>query len=396
MRWGVFVRLRGEKTKSDCGPDEKWARRSGLLLAALIVLTATAGGTGRPAMAAGLDAEEVQSGYRRVLATLAAGDEDQALEELFVFETGVLGEMPRPGKVEDFWRFKLRVIRGLIESQTVEVLVPVAVFHHDAYLLYRERRRPILAGHSRTMAQELAEVYAVRAETQEANVFAGWMLTSFASFHQLSRSVSTSIAVYGRALELDPANRAAIMGLAISFERRAEYERAIEALQKALRIDPGNAEARLRLALCADRKEGVDKGAIRSQLERVLTESEVEPWVRSVAFQELARQYLDEGRTETAERIIRRGLSELPGDQQLSIQLSAILDARRRPGEALKVLTSIETGDWNHSSPRQIYDQWPTKGLAEAREWMRQKMFDRLPLIGKGLSASRIAMEKDS
>jgi tetratricopeptide (TPR) repeat protein len=347
-------------------------------------------------MAAALQAEEVQSGYRQVLATLAAGDEDQALEELFVFETGVLGEMPRPGKVEDFWRLKLRVIRGLIESQSVEVLVPVAVFHHDAYLLYRERRRPILAGHSRTMAQELAELYAARAQTQQANVFAGWMLTSFASFHQLSRSVSTSIAVYGRALELDPANRAAIMGIAISYERRAEYERAIEALQRALRIDPGNAEARLRLALCAARQEGVDGAAIRSQLERVLAESGAEPWVRSVAFQELARLYLDEDRTESAERIIRRGLTELPGDQQLSIQLSAILDARRRPREALQVLREIDTGDWNHSSPRQIYDRWPTKGLAEARERMRQIMLNRLPLIAKGLSASRIAVEKDS
>ena len=362
----------------------------------LLVLAATAPVAGRPAIAASLKAEEVQPGYRQVLATLAAGDEDQALEELFAFETGLLGELPRPGMVESFWRFKLRVIRDLAASQSFEVLVPIAVFHHDAYILYRDRRRPILAAHSRTMALELAETYAERVDTLEARVFAGWMLTSFGSFHQLSRSVSTSIAVYRRALELDPSNRAAIMGIAVSFERRAEYERAIEALQQALRIDRKNAEARLRLALCALRHQGMDKVAARIQLERVIADSEAEPWVRSVAFQELARFYLEEEQTDAAERVIRRGLAELPGDQQLSIQLAALLDARRRPREALQVLGEIDTGDWNHFSPRQIYDRWPTKGLDEAREMMRQIMLDRLPLIANGLSAGAIAEERGS
>jgi tetratricopeptide (TPR) repeat protein len=347
-------------------------------------------------MAATLKAEEVQPGYRQVLATLAAGDEDLALEELFAFETGVLGEMPRPGKVEKFWRFKLRVIRDLAQSQSAEVILPIAVFHHDAYLLYRERQRPILAAHSRTMAGELAEFYASRAKSQDANVFAGWMLTSFGSFHQQSRSLSTSIAVFRRALELDPANRAAIMGIAVSYERRAEYERAIQALQQALRVDRQNAEARLRLALCTARQEESDIDAARVDLERVIAEGTAEPWVRSVAFQELARLHLEEKQTETAERLIRQGLAELPRDQQLAIQLAAILDARRKPKEALKVLEGIETGDWNQVSPRQIYDRWPTKGLAEARDMMRQMMFKRLPLIADGLAAAPNVEETDS
>ncbi|MGB3562324.1 MAG: tetratricopeptide repeat protein [Thermoanaerobaculia bacterium] len=388
--------MRGENTESGCGPDERRADRAGLLLAALLVLAATAPVTGRPATAATLKAEEVQPGYRQVLATLAAGDEDRALEELFAFETGVLGELPRTGKVESFWRFKLRVIRDLAASQSVEVLVPIAVFHHDAYLYYRERRRPILAAHSRTMAGELAEVYASRAESQDANVFAGWMLTSFGSFHQQSRSVSTSIAVFRRALELDPGNRSALMGIAVSFERRADYERAIQALQQAVHLDRQDAEARLRLALCTARQEESDKDAARVDLERVIAEGTAEPWVRSVAFQELARLHLEEEQTETAEQVIRQGLAELPGDQQLAIQLAAILDARRRPKEALKALEEFETGDWNHVSPRQIYDAWPTEGLAAARDTMRQMMFERLPLIADGLAATPIVDERDS
>ena len=396
MRRGVPVSIRGEKTKSECGLGEKRASRSGLLLVALLVVVAVAPVAGRPAMAATLKAEEVQPGYRQVLATLAAGDEGQALEELFAFETGVLGEMPRPGKVEAFWRLKLRVIRDLAQSQSVEVLVPIAVFHHDAYLLYRERRRPILAAHSRTMAGELAEFYASRAESQDANVFAGWMLTSFGSFHQQSRSVSTSIAVFRRALELDPANRAAIMGIAVSFERRAEYERAIQALEQALRLDQQNAEARLRLALCTARQEEADRVAARKDLERVIAEEGAESWVRSVAFQELARLYLEVGESEAAERLIRQGQAEMPGDQQLAIQLAAILDVRRRPKEALQVLGGVQTGDWNHVSPRQIYDRWPTKGLAEARDTMRQMMVARLSLVADGLAAAPMAEEKGS
>jgi tetratricopeptide (TPR) repeat protein len=387
MLWEVPDCLRGEIAKSDRGPQVRRKSRFGFLIGALLVLAATALSSGRPALAAALKADDVQPGYRQVLAILAAGDAEQALEELFAFETGVLGELPRSGKVETFWRFKLRVIRDLAASQSFEVLVPIAVFHHDAYLLYRERRRPILAAHSRTMAGELAEVYASKAESHDANVFAGWMLTSFGSFHQQSRSVSTSIAVFRRALELDPANRAAIMGIAVSFERRADYERAIQALDRALRLDRQNAEARLRLALCTARQEESDKEAARVDLERVIAEGMGEPWVRSVAFQELARLRLEEEQTDLAEQIIRRGLAELPGDQQLAIQLAAILDAGRRPKEALKVLEGIETGDWNHVSPRQIYDRWPTDGLAEARDTMREMMVERLPLIADGLAA---------
>jgi tetratricopeptide (TPR) repeat protein len=388
MRCGVPVPLQKAMTKSDSKWGKKRVRPSTHLLAALIALAATTQGAGRPAGAATLKAEDVQPGYRQVLSTLAAGDENQALKELFAFETGVLGEMPRPGKVETFWRLKLRVIRDLAQSESVEVLLPISVFHHDAYLLYRERSRPMLAAHSRTMAGELAEFYASRAESQEANVFAGWVLTSIGSFHQQSRSVSTSIAVFRRALELDPGNRVAAMGIAVSFERRADYERAIEALEYALRIDQQNAEARLRLALCTARQEEADRVAARVDLERVITEETAEPWVRSVAFQELARLYLDEGESEAAERLIRDGLAQLPGDQQLAIQLAAILDARRRPKEALRVLGEFETGDWSHVSPRQIYDRWPTEGLAEARDTMRQMMVVRLPLIADGLAAT--------
>lgn len=396
MLRGNPVSIRQEKTESIYVPDGKRVGPTRLLPAVLFLFAAIAAITGPPVMAAALKAEDVQPGYRQVLATLAAGDEEQALEELYVFETGVLGELPRPGKVETFWRFKLRVIRDLAASQSVEVLVPIAVFHHDAYLLYRERRRPILAAHSRTMAGELAEFYASRAESQEANVFAGWMLTSFGSFHQQSRSVSTSIAVFRRALELDSANRAAIMGIAVSFERRADYERAIQALEQALRLDRENAEARLRLALCTARQEEADMNTARVELERVIAEEAADPWVRSVAYQELARIYLEEDRTAEAESLIRRGLEELPGDQQLAIQLAAILDVRRRPKEALKVLGKIQTADWNQVSPRQIYDSWPIKGLAEARDTMREMMAVRLPLIADGLAAAPTLEETGS
>jgi tetratricopeptide (TPR) repeat protein len=186
------------------------------------------------------------------------------------------------------------------------------------------------------------------------------------------------------------------MGIAVSFERRADYERAIQALEQALRLDRRNAEARLRLALCTARQEEADKNAARVDLERVIAEEAADPWVRSVAYQELARLYLEEDRTEEAEVLIRRGLEELPGDQQLAIQLAAILDVRRRPKEALKVLGEIQTADWNQVSPRQIYDSWPTKGLAEARDTMREMMTARLQLIADGLVAAPVAEERSS
>ncbi len=179
-----------------------------VLLVAAVVL---AGGLADRAAAAG-EPEALKAGYRRVLSVLAGGDEAEALSALFDFETGALGDLPTGRQLEDFWRLKLRVIRRLLESQTIEVLVPIVVLHHDALLMYRERHHPVLVAHSRKMASELAEIYAEKAGTRRAGLFAGWVFTSFGAYFQDSRSLTASARFFRRALDFDQENEEPLQG----------------------------------------------------------------------------------------------------------------------------------------------------------------------------------------
>ncbi len=350
-----------------------------LLLAAAIL--------GRPGPAAALPADEIREAYRGVLAVLASGDEERALDELFAFETDALGKEPWR-RIEQFWRLKLRVIRDLLDVQPIELLVPIIVLHHDAYLRYRDADRPTLAAHSRTMASELAEIYADRTSTSEARRFSAWVMSSFGAYLQESRSISSSAEFFLRAVNSDPTNDAALVALAAAYEKSAEYEAAILQLERAVRVNPGNHHARVRLAVCLARRGPAGHDAAVRQLERAVKADSSPDWVRSIAHQELARLRLAGGDDKAAEAVLRQGLERLPGDQQLIIQLAALLDAGRRRREAVRVLEGLTADRWSTDSPRLIYDTLPAEGIAETRQAMHQLMQSRLPSLQASLSGA--------
>ena len=324
--------------------------------------------------------EVFQAGYREVLELLSTGDVDRALEHLRKLEEKTLdGEMSQKA-IERLWTLKLRVIRDLIDAESLDVLVPIIVFHHQAAVIYRAERQPILAVHSRQMVDELTEFYIQRAEGDgKARVFAGWVFTSLAGFAQEMRSFAASRTLFARALERDPANEFAMLSLGVTLEMHAKYPEAIAYYQRILERRPGNAEARLRLALCHIRARENDTFEYRPlrEIAQVAQNPEAAAWVRSLAFQELASLHMKGERRAEAEAWLRRGLEALPEDQNQRIQLAALLERRGQRSEAQKLLAVIKATPEQGDSPRRRYDRVPTEGLPDARATMLRMMNSR-------------------
>lgn len=346
-------------------------------------IVATPPGLGKPPK---IGPNEIQTRYREVLSILAAGDQEGALEALYDFETLVVGEDQPWKRVEDFWRLKLRTLREMLDAESLDLLKPVIMLHHDANQMYLERDRPFLASHSRTMSVELAEIFADRANSSGAREFSGWVMTSLGAMLWHPSSVISSADLFYRAQLVDPGNPIALMGLGAAYERNASYEKAIEYFSRLLEMDPENSEASLHLALCQVRGDAPHRDQGLETL-RSFQGPGTPDWMRSIAHQEVARAEVAAEDVEAAEATVRRGLEALPGDQQLSLQLALLLDARRRPKEALAVLKSIEVADGQEPSPRLAYDVWEPNDLEAIRVRLAKDAELGLPVLASKVGA---------
>lgn len=329
----------------------------------------------------------IANGYREVLGRLASGEVDNALVDLSNLEKRALGESQSRKLVDTLWTTKLQVIRDLIQAESLDVLVPIIVFHHEAAAAYRDERQPVLALHSRHMVDELADYYAKRADDPKAEVFAGWVLSSLGGYVLEARSFSTSRSLFLRALDMDPANEVALLSVGISLEMHARYWEAVDYFERLLKVHPNHAEALLRSSLCRLKGNIPDEVGIRSlsRIQRVARDRDAADWVRSLAFQELAALHMREERREEAEAWLREGLEFSPTDQTLRIQLASLLERRGERREAQRVLKAIQPAPDSGDSPRRRYDRVATEGLEKGRETMRQMMAAHLELLSAGL-----------
>jgi tetratricopeptide (TPR) repeat protein len=331
---------------------------------------------------------EVKARYREILGTLAKGDREAALVELVDFEREVVGDEEDAWRqIESFWKQKLGVIRDLLDSQTIELLRPIIMLHHDAYFEYVAMHRRYLANHSRVMATEMAEIYAERAGTPEARLFSGSTLTSFGATLWSPASVGSSVDLFYRAILVDPGNRLAVVGLSVAYEKIGDYEKAIEYLSRALLQDPESAEVQLRMALCQIRSDEESRLQAVANLQ-ILTGGGSPDWIRSIAYHELARAHLLAQREDLAESVLREGISVQPTDQQLLVQLASLLDRQRRHAEVNRLLAAIEADEWRQISPRERYDVWEPQGIEAVRADLVAKMEAGLEPLSAGLVQS--------
>lgn len=322
---------------------------------------------------------DAMQGYQSVLTMLSSGRLDDAMEALYAFETTFM-EGRQPMDVELLFATEVEVIRAL-GRRDIESLVPVLVLHHDAYPMYLDRRQSILAGHSSRIAASLADLYAREGGSEGSRVLGARALASLGIFAQRSGTKLQGLGLMLHALEYDPANEAALLGIATVHERSGNFHRAAERLLELLNLDPDHREGRLRMAVNLDRLGSSD------QARRLLAELVSEPgadWVTTVAYQELARIHRDAGRLETAEQILRQALERFPADGRLRTQLAFVLDFQRKPEEALRVVEDLRDGETSREpTPRRLYGMGPQEAYREVVAGLRDSSTARMSRLAR-------------
>ena len=311
--------------------------------------------------------------YRQALAALGRGERSAARTALLDLESSVLAD----GSMKALRSAQLLVAEQLAAGE-IESLIPLLVLHDDMYQTYRQRNLYSLGFNARTMIETLAELYAERGGTRGSAVVAARALASLGGHLQQANLPASSRRLYLRALVHDATNKAALLGLATSFERYGEYPRTAEVLEQLVAAHPAFAEGLLRLAINVDRLG--KRGRCRELLSRAL-ELEAPAWVRSLASQRLARIAFETGDLEQAARLLEASLEEDP-DQHGSIYLLAhVYDRQREAYRALELLQGVAPAAAKADSARKRYDSWPEGTLDATRRELSEAARLRLDLV---------------
>jgi tetratricopeptide (TPR) repeat protein len=332
---------------------------------------------------ASFDVAEIQGAYRTVLSRWAAGTRVQALADLARLEEGVVGHdgvgLDRLFKAEG------QVVREL-EARDPESLLPVLVLHHDAYAAYRDRGNPFLSTHARRLTLALAELYAERGAGQGAKVSTARVLVSLGSYLQEASLLAMSARLYGRAVEFDPDNEIALLGLGALFEKSGKYEAAAKYLEQLVQAHPKQHEGRLRWGVTLARL-GRSKDA-QAQLEKVVA-ADPPGWVLNLAYQELAKLYTEKGADAKAAELLRTAVRRFPEDTRLQVQLAAVLERAGEPRSALEAAERVYTlRPGAGESPRYRYSRWAPDALVGLRTTLHETSDARLGLLSQALTAS--------
>jgi tetratricopeptide (TPR) repeat protein len=330
-------------------------------------------------------AGESMTGYEAVLTLLSTGRRDDAMEALYAFETAFM-EGREPMEIERLFEIEVEVIRSL-GRRDVESLVPVLVLHHDAYPMYVQRRTPMLAGHASRIAASLADLYAREGGTEGSRILGARALASLGIFAQQSGVKLQGLGLMLHALEFDPTNEAALLGIATVHERSGNYHRAAERLLELLKVQPKHREGRLRMAVNLDRLGSPDQA--RRLLEELIAEPATD-WEAAVAYQELARIHRQAGRLDRAESVLWEGLGRYPGDGRIRTQLAFVLDYQRKPQRALSVIQELTDGRVPEEgpTPRRRYGLGPQEAYHDVLAGLDESSSARMSRLARLVNGS--------
>jgi tetratricopeptide (TPR) repeat protein len=366
--------------------DVKFQRGLLLWLAAAAWLVSGQPATAQAADRENFSPERIQETYRKILAGWSAGEVQKAPDDLIALETAVIqdGE-PKTRKL--LLQAEQEVIHQ-VGTADIEVLVPIAMLHHEAYrrlLLQGARGRAMALSHTRSMARDLAILYREQSGSEGAALVSSRLLTSLGGMLLGAAQQLPAAEMFQQAIELDSRNVTALLALAAIYEKNAQTESAVKLLLQALDVDSNHLEARLRLGINLKR-QGKDKEA-RTFLEKLAGEEEL--WLSAMAYQELAQLHREQGRGAEAEKVLRRALQAYPDDPRFYIQLAALLDRRGAAKESTALVEKLLSAPPQRVSVsgRYLYNQFPPDTFAEVRAFLDENSRSRLPVLAQALNA---------
>jgi tetratricopeptide (TPR) repeat protein len=332
--------------------------------------------------------ERIQETYRKILADWSAGEVQKAPDELIALETAVIqdGE-PKTRKV--LLQAEQEVIHQ-VGAADIEVLVPIAVLHHEAYArLLRQgaRGRAMALSHARSMARDLAILYRDQSGSEGAGLVSSRLLTSLGGMLLGAAQQLPAAELFQQAVELDGRNVTALLALAAIYEKNAQTESAVKLLRRVLEVEPDHGEARLRLAMNLKRQGREAEEEARQILVKLASEEAF--WPSALAYQELAQLYRDTNRSLEAEKVLRKALQAYPDDPRFYIQLAAVLDRLGRTKESSELVEQLlaKPSKQASASGRYLYNQFPVDSFAEARAFLDENSRSRLPVLAQALNA---------
>lgn len=377
----IGVRVRPEVVEGAGQAQAAIEQRSAA--AAMAMDRPDAGGT---SSAKSSERRQQDAAYRAALDLLASGNSAGAVEAVMRLEQAAMsGGTP---KEEGKLTIVEMSVANLMAIKKAETLVPILVLHEELYRRYRRQNLFLLATHSRKLVARLIDLYQQRSETPEAKQVSAEIFTSQAGFLLELGSALAARNALSAALENDGDLPVALYLQATMSEALGDYPRAVDDLRRLADLDALDAAGRLRLAI--NLKRLGKKNAEAESILRHLVAREANDWVTVVAIQELAASLWASGERQEAVTFLRGALERFPTASRLTIQTASFLDRLGRPGEARKLLRSLETAEAGEGeTPRLRYSQWPLEDITTVRRSLRQRQRQHLPALQKMLDVGR-------
>ncbi|HSO23776.1 MAG TPA: tetratricopeptide repeat protein [Chondromyces sp.] len=303
----------------------------------------------------GLPDAGLREGYLDALRQWSRDDKVSARRRLAELERPPPGVDPAKRWRQLFTEERLAILA--LAKDRPETILAVAMLHRDMHAWYMTRRETDLAEHSWQMSAMLARVAPSLDGLQPPPGFSECLLVDLAT--QLARSGQWRGArsALEAAVEVAPDSAPAQLGLGALLERTGDPKAAAEELQKLVRAHPENLEGRLRLGVNRARLGDVNEAR---ELFRSLLDPSTRLWIRTLAYQELARLLISSGRADEAAELMRAAVGAIPENQRLRILESYALEAagRSRESAAAAERLGVEMAQQS-TSPRYRYSRWP-------------------------------------
>lgn len=327
---------------------------------------------------------EISAAYRKSIERLAQGGVTPALDGLAALEERAAGSVEAEVAGKLLGAAEGEVLTRLAKHDP-EALIPILVLLLEAHERYLARSQTALAAFTRERLRDLGRLYrektARRKESSRDLVAKG--LALLGDSVMLTGMATVARSVYEDVLALDEHNASALIGMARTYERLGDYSAASGVLERLLTALPDDDEARLRMALCHARMDLADDAAVRL---RHLIDHGKEPWVVVLAYQELARIYLDRRRFQAAAALLEESVRRYPSAERLYLALAY---ARDRGGDRRGADDALERAPHPKAeTPRFTYGRRSQENREDVRAELMSAGLARLAVLQAALSAT--------